>query len=167
MFLKVHKTPYLHRFFHYPPAILGIIILRHVLTFLVSLFTNGLLPLEIFKMLYLPYYWMDFDQIKRRINRSKAFLQWYEYKWYELKLTNEKSLKSDVLNECITDGVINNILQALILRNAVTMSVKCSISMVRLQFESQQDSLFFFSFSFLSNLLKSVLTLKICYLLKS
>ena len=65
MFLKVHKTPYLHRFFHYPPAILGIIILMHVLTFLVSLFTIDLLPLEISKMPYLPHYLMDFDQIKR------------------------------------------------------------------------------------------------------
>ena len=51
--------------FYYPPAILGIIILMHVLTFLVSLFTIDLLPLEIFKMPYLPYYLMDFDQIKR------------------------------------------------------------------------------------------------------
>ena len=61
--------------------------------FLVSLFTNGLLPLEIFKMPYLPYYLMDFDQIKRRINSSKAFLELYEYKLYELKLRNEKSLE--------------------------------------------------------------------------
>ena len=88
----------------------------HVLTFLVSLFTNDLLPLEIFKMLYLPYYLMDFDQIKRRINSSKAFLQWYEYKWYELKLRNEKSLKKvNVLNECITDEGINYILRVLFL----------------------------------------------------
>ena len=57
--------------------------------FLVSLFTNGLHPLEIFKMPYLPYYLMDFDQI----NSLKAFLQWYEYKWYELKLRNEKLLE--------------------------------------------------------------------------
>ena len=84
----------------------------HVLTFLVSLFTNGLLPLAIFKMPCLPYYLMDFDQIKRRINTSKAFLQWYEYKWYELKLRNEKIVKKvNVLNECITDEGINNIFQ--------------------------------------------------------
>ena len=89
MFLMAHKTQYLHRFFHYAPAILGLIILMHVLMFVVSLFTNGLLPLEILKMPYLPYYMMDFDQIKRRINCLKAFLQWYEYKWYELKLRND------------------------------------------------------------------------------
>ena len=30
MFLKVHKTPYFHRFFHSPLSILGLIILMHV-----------------------------------------------------------------------------------------------------------------------------------------
>ena len=73
MFFKVHKTPYLHRFFHYPPAILGIIILMHGFMCFVSLFTNGMLPLEIFKVPYLSYYLMDFDQIKRRIKSLKVF----------------------------------------------------------------------------------------------
>ena len=36
----------------------------HVLMFLVSLFMNGLVPLEIFKGPYLSYYVMDFDQKK-------------------------------------------------------------------------------------------------------
>ena len=45
----------------------------HVFMCLVSLFTTGLLPLEIFKVPYLPYYLMDFDQIKRRINSLKVF----------------------------------------------------------------------------------------------
>ena len=73
MFLKDHKTPYLHRFFHYPPAILVIIILVHGFMCLISLFTNGLLPLEIFKEPYLPYHLMDLDQIKKRINSLKVF----------------------------------------------------------------------------------------------
>ena len=47
--LQAHKTPYLHRLqFHYPPAILGIIILMHGFMCLVSLHANGLLSLEFF-----------------------------------------------------------------------------------------------------------------------
>ena len=63
-FQRSIETPYLHRFFRYLSATLRIIILMHVLMFLISLFTIGLLPLEIFKMPYLPFYLMDFDQIK-------------------------------------------------------------------------------------------------------
>ena len=72
MFLKLHKTPCLHKLFHYSPALLGIIILMHVLMCLVSVFTSGLLLLEIFKVPYLPYYLMDFDHIKRKINSLKV-----------------------------------------------------------------------------------------------
>ena len=63
----------------------------HSFMCLVSLFTIGLLPLEIFKMPYLPYYFIDFDQIKKSLNSLKAFSQYNEYKWYKFKLRNEKS----------------------------------------------------------------------------
>ena len=45
--------------------------------FLVSLFTNGLLPLEIFKVPYQLCYLTVFDKTKRRISSLKESIQWY------------------------------------------------------------------------------------------
>ena len=175
MFLKVHKTPYLHRFFHYATAILGII-LNACFNVSRKFVYKWFAPTWNFQNAISPLLFDGFSSNKKENKQLKSIftMVWVQMVWDKVKKWKIVR-KVNVLNECITDEGINNILQVQSSWNCVCECKGLDVLIMRLGFESQHDSFnfylfifFFFAFSFfLSNLFKRVLTLKIRYLLKS